>query len=183
MRSRKSQRGQALVESGLVLLVFLPVFIGIMDFGQFLYLNQTLWERTRVAARYGAAAKFTDGSAVVNVAIYNDPAGAANGATPTLPNLQGNNSSGDGYVTATLTSPDSDGNKRIVVTVKHYLTIFSSCRAIRIFAPSQIPNLTKDRKPAPSRISLQHPLAGIGPSVAVARQACSAIDCDKAAIM
>jgi Flp pilus assembly protein TadG len=121
MRSRrKNQRGQALVESGLVMLVFLPVFIGIMDFGQFLYLNQTLWERTRVAARYGSTTTYTDGSNIVNMAIYNDPAGSANGATPTLSNLQGTDSSADGYVTATLGAVDADGTRRVVVTVTHY---------------------------------------------------------------
>ena len=69
-----------------------------------------------MAARYGATAKFTDGSAIVNVAIYNDPAGAA----PTLPNLQGSSSTSDGYVTATLSAPDADGNRRIIVTITHY---------------------------------------------------------------
>lgn len=121
MRSRKNQRGQALVESGLVMLVFLPVFIGIMDFGQFLYLNQTLWERTRVAARYGATTTYTSpGTDIVNMAIYNDPAGAANGASATLPNMQGTDSTKDGYVTATLSAADADGTRRIVVTVTHY---------------------------------------------------------------
>ena len=119
MRSRKNQRGQALVESGLVMLVFLPVFIGIMDFGQFLYLNQTLWERTRVAARYGATVPYTNGSDIVNMAIYNDPAPAA-GTAATLPNMQGSDSTGDGYVTATLSAADADGNRRVVVTVTHY---------------------------------------------------------------
>jgi Flp pilus assembly protein TadG len=119
MRSRKNQRGQALIESGLVMLVFLPVFIGIMDFGQFLYLNQTLWERLRVAARYGATVTYTDGSDIVNMAIYNDPAPGA-GAAATLPNMQGSDSTADGYVTATLSAADADGNKRVVVTVTHY---------------------------------------------------------------
>src|SRR5260370_9438220 len=119
MRSRKNQRGQALVESGLVMLVFLPVFIGIMDFGQFLYLNQTLWERTRVAARYGATVPYTDGKDTVNMAIYNDPAQAAVAST-TLPNMQGSDSTADGYVTATLSAADADGSRRIVVTVTHY---------------------------------------------------------------
>jgi Flp pilus assembly protein TadG len=39
MRSRKNQRGQAMLESALIMLVFLPVLIGIMDFGQLLYFS------------------------------------------------------------------------------------------------------------------------------------------------
>src|ERR1700688_730647 len=104
MKSRQKQRGQAFVESGLIMLVFLPILIGIMDFGQFLYLHLSLTERTRAAAHYGSITTFTDGSDIANVAIYNDPLGAANGATPLLPNLQSTDSTKDGYVTASLTS-------------------------------------------------------------------------------
>ena len=121
MKSRQNQRGQAFVESGLIMLVFLPVLIGIMDFGQFLYLHLSLTERTRAAAHYGAITNFTDGSDIANVAIYNDPAGSANGATPLLPNLQTTDSGKDGYVTATCTNcnPATD-DARIRVTITNY---------------------------------------------------------------
>jgi Flp pilus assembly protein TadG len=119
MKSRQNQRGQAFVESGLIMLVFLPVLIGIMDFGQFLYLHLSLTERTRSAAHYGAITTYTDGSDIANVAIYNDPAGSANGATPLLPNLQTTDSGKDGYVTATLTSAGTD-DARIRVTITNY---------------------------------------------------------------
>src|ERR1700680_2607740 len=107
------------VESGLVMLVFLPVLIGVMDFGQFLYLHLSLTERTRAAAHYGAITTYTDGSDIANVAIYNDPAGAANGATPLLPNLQSTDANKDGYVSVTLTSPGTD-DARIRVTITNY---------------------------------------------------------------
>jgi Flp pilus assembly protein TadG len=118
-KSRQNQRGQAMVEAGLIMLIFLPVLIGIMDFGQFLYLHLSLTERTRAAAHYGAITTFTDGSDIANVAIYNDPAGSANGATPLLPNLQTADSAKDGYVTASLTSPGTD-DARIRVTITNY---------------------------------------------------------------
>jgi Flp pilus assembly protein TadG len=84
-RSRKRQRGQAIVESALTMLIFLPVLIGILDFGQFLYFHQSLTERARAGARYGAVHTLGDGSEAVNVAIYNNPAGAGGGATALLP--------------------------------------------------------------------------------------------------
>jgi Flp pilus assembly protein TadG len=118
-KSRQNQRGQAMVEAGLIMLIFLPVLIGIMDFGQFLYLHLSLTERTRAAAHYGAITTFTDGSDIANVAIYNDPAGSANGATPLLPNLQGADSTKNGYVTATLTGAGTD-DARIRVTITNY---------------------------------------------------------------
>ena len=119
MKSRRNQSGQAMVEAGLIMLIFLPVLIGIMDFGQFLYLHLSLTERTRAAAHYGAITNFTDGSDIVNVAIYNDPAGAANGATALLPNLQGADSTKNGYVSATLTGAGTD-DARIRVTITNY---------------------------------------------------------------
>src|SRR5881296_4525655 len=88
MKRNNKQTGQAVIESALVLLIFLVMFIGIVDFGQFLYFHQSLSERARAGARY-AAVHGTDttinSTEIANVALYNDPAGAANGATPLLP--------------------------------------------------------------------------------------------------
>ena len=119
MRSRRGERGQAFVETGLVLMIFIPVLFGILDFGQFLYLHQSLSERVRAAARYGAVHTYTDGSDSVNVAIYNDPAGSQNGATAMLPNLQSTSSTGDGYVSAALSGAGTD-EALITVTITNY---------------------------------------------------------------
>jgi Flp pilus assembly protein TadG len=99
------------------MLIFLPMLIGIMDFGQFLYFHQSLSERTRAAARYGAVHTF-DTTAIANVAIYNDPAGAANGAKAILPYLN-RNAGSDGAVTVTLTDATTD-DARIRVTITNY---------------------------------------------------------------
>src|SRR6185369_14788331 len=64
-----------MLESALIMLVFLPVLIGIMDFGQLLYFHQALSERTRVAAHWGV--NTFDATQFAIVAIYNDPAGTA----------------------------------------------------------------------------------------------------------
>jgi len=112
-KSRKRQSGQAVVESALIMLVFLPVLIGIMDFGQFLYFHQSLAERARAAARYGAVHTYSDGSDSANVAVYNDPAGTANGKTQLLPHLT------TGIVSATLSGAGTD-DARITVTISNY---------------------------------------------------------------
>ena len=117
MRSRNQRSGQAFVESGLIMLIFIPVLIGIMDFGQFLYFHQSLTERARAAARYGAVHTF-DSTAITNVAIYNDASGSSNGATPLLPYL--NTTSGaDGCVTAALTDATTE-DARVRVTITNY---------------------------------------------------------------
>jgi Flp pilus assembly protein TadG len=131
MKSRKNQSGQAVVESALVMLIFLPVLIGILDFGQFLYFHQSLTERARAAARYGAVHAYTNnGSDSVNVAIYNDPTGTANGATPLLGCFVSSCTANDGTqvqatITTTLSSPASD-DARITVTISNYPFSFLS---------------------------------------------------------
>jgi len=106
-----------MLESALIIIVFLPVLVGIVDFGQLLYFNQALAERTRVATRYGAVHTF-NATQIANVAIYNDPAGAGNGATPILPYL--NTTSGSqGYVSATLSDSGTD-DARITVKIADF---------------------------------------------------------------
>jgi Flp pilus assembly protein TadG len=120
MRARKRQSGQAMLESALVLLIFLVVLIGIFDMGQFLYFHQSLTERARAAARYGAVNTYSSpGLAIQNVAIYNDPNGAGGGATAVLPYL---NTVADtnGYVSATLLGAVGTDDARIVVTIQNY---------------------------------------------------------------
>src|SRR5215471_20761239 len=81
-----NRRGQALVESSFVLLVLLAFLLGTLDFGQYLYFHQSLTERARAAARYGAVNP-TDTTGIQNIAVYNDATGTTNGATPLIPNF------------------------------------------------------------------------------------------------
>src|SRR6266849_7145436 len=122
MKSRMNQRGQAVVESAFVLLIFLAMLIGIVDFGQFLYFHQSLSERARAAARYAAVHDF-DIKKIGNFALYNDPQGTANGATALLPNVNtpGNASpdSSKATISATLSSPATD-DARVIVTISNY---------------------------------------------------------------
>jgi len=78
--------GQALIETTLVVFLLAAFAMGTLDFGQYLHFHQSLSERARAAARYGAVNP-TDGIGIQNVAVYNDPAGASHGANPLLPNL------------------------------------------------------------------------------------------------
>jgi Flp pilus assembly protein TadG len=107
------RRGQALVEGALVLLIFIPVLIGIADFGQFLYFHQTLTDRARAAARWGAVHAYTNsGTHIKEMAVYNvtDP---PNGTAAFLPNLT------TSMVTATLDDSGTD-SARITVTISSY---------------------------------------------------------------
>ena len=83
---RRRDSGQALIETTLVLFLLVAFALGTLDFGQYLHFHQSLAERARAAARYGAVNP-TDRIGIQNVAVYNDPQGASGGATPVLPNF------------------------------------------------------------------------------------------------
>jgi len=67
-----SRRGQALVESALVTLVFVVVLIGVMDMGQVMFVHQTMTERSRNAVRYGAVRPYNP-VAIRNMFLYDQP--------------------------------------------------------------------------------------------------------------
>ena len=110
-RKNNRERGASLLESALLLLTFLTMVIGVMDFGQVLYLHQSLVERARSAARYGAINP-TDSTGIQNVAVYNS-ATVANGQTAMLVGLT--------TAMVNVQNPDiNTPNARVVVTISGY---------------------------------------------------------------
>jgi hypothetical protein len=71
-KGRRRRRGSTLVESALILTVFISMCIGIMDFAQFLYVQQSLVERARQAARLAIVNDYTT-TQVVNQILYDSP--------------------------------------------------------------------------------------------------------------
>jgi Flp pilus assembly protein TadG len=67
---RKTSRGSAMVEMTLIGIVFFVILIGIVDFGQFLFLQQAIVERARSAARWGAVTDPTNSTAIRNMVLY-----------------------------------------------------------------------------------------------------------------
>ena len=70
---RNKRRGQALVESALIMLVFLATLIGIFDLGQLLFIHQSLVERVRWASRWGVVQQPFDSDSVKNMVVYAQP--------------------------------------------------------------------------------------------------------------
>ena len=62
-------RGSTLVESVLVLLVFMSTLIALFDCSQFMFLHQTLVERVRAAARYGTVNTYSQ-TEIQNMVLY-----------------------------------------------------------------------------------------------------------------
>ena len=77
-----SQRGQSAIEGLLVLVVLIGMILGVLDFGQMMFLHQTLTERARAAARY-AALNPADVDGVRNLVLFGNTV-APGDATPSL---------------------------------------------------------------------------------------------------
>jgi Flp pilus assembly protein TadG len=120
MKSRKKQSGQAMLESAMILLVFLVVLLAIVDFGQFFYFHQSLTDRARAGARYGSVHACSDTATcpeAVNYTIYNDP---TNTGSALLPCLAGECTT-NATVTAAVTAPSAGSNDTsITVTISGY---------------------------------------------------------------
>jgi Flp pilus assembly protein TadG len=122
--TKRRQRGSNLVEAALVLLTFLLLLIGIVDFGQVLYFHQVLVERARTAARYGAINP-TNTTGIQNMAVYNSattsgtPVAVIGGLTTSMVDVQNTG----------INSPDA----RVVVTISGYTINFLSPYITRTF--------------------------------------------------
>jgi hypothetical protein len=55
---RNLQKGGTILEMVLTLVVFLSMFIGVFDIGEMFFVHQTLTDRARNAARWGAVNVF-----------------------------------------------------------------------------------------------------------------------------
>ena len=80
-RERVKERGSSLIETSLVIVVFLMFLFGIVDIGQFLFVQATLGERVRAGLRYGVITY--DVNAIQNVVLYGTPT-PVNGAPPSF---------------------------------------------------------------------------------------------------
>jgi Flp pilus assembly protein TadG len=106
-----------MLETALVLLMFILMLIGTLDFGQVLYFHQSLVERARAAARY-AAINPTDSTGIQNIAVYN----SATVPSPPVAILPG--------LTTGMVNVSNPGNNtpeaRVMVTISGYPINFIS---------------------------------------------------------
>ena len=119
---RHGERGQALVESTLVLLVMAATLIGVLDIGQVLFIHQGIVERTRNAVRFGSV-HYNDTDAIRNMVLYNQAAAPPRGVDDEPPvGFMGLRS---GMVTVERKS-QATNDERIVITVSGYPVNFFS---------------------------------------------------------
>jgi hypothetical protein len=77
----KTQQGAAVIEFAFVVIAFFTLLLGIIEFGRFMYLWNTVQEVTRIAARQATVSDFSAASitAIQRTAVFNaGSTGAAN---------------------------------------------------------------------------------------------------------
>lgn len=114
---RNRRKGSTMLEMALTLVVFLALFIGVFDIGEMLFVHQTLSDRARNAARWGAVNAF-DVTSIQNLVLYGATA-PANGQTPSF---------GLSAANVTVTRPAANIGQpedRVIVTVIYPVTLIS----------------------------------------------------------
>jgi len=69
MRRPRKQAGQSLIESALVMAAFMGLLVGMATIGESLFVKQTLADRARLAARWGALNRY-DSAAIRKVVLF-----------------------------------------------------------------------------------------------------------------
>ena len=106
------QRGSVLVELTLVFLVWAALVIGIADVSQCLFVQQSLLERVRYAARWGAVTSPTDTTAIRNMVLYLQPTPPTDGRAAAF-------GLSDALVSVSTADPHTE-NYRLIVKVSGY---------------------------------------------------------------
>jgi len=111
----RSKRGQAMVETSLVLLLFLVMLVGMLDFGQVFFIHQALVNQARLGARYGSV-HFDDLAKVKNMVVY---------GSSVPPPVDGQGFLPPGYLGLTaamvdVTRTGAGNDDRIVITISNF---------------------------------------------------------------
>lgn len=112
---RRGERGSTLVESALTFVVFTALFIGVFDVGSLMMVHQTLTDRARNAARWGAVNTF-DATSIQNLVLY----GSTTAGTTGFFNLTSANVSVS-RPAASIATPED----RVVITITYPLSLVS----------------------------------------------------------
>jgi hypothetical protein len=69
----KNRRGQSLIESTLVLLMFFGMLLGVLDVAQVLFSHQSLVERVNTAVRWGSTHPWQGAEPIRNMVLFAHP--------------------------------------------------------------------------------------------------------------
>lgn len=132
-RLNRKERGQALVEAALTMVVCMGLIIGILDVGQALFMYQNLMERARSAARWAAVNTWdatNTPTAVQNLIMYGQTT-QPSGQTPAF-GLTATN------ISVTRPTPDYSSSDRILITISGYNLSLVSADFISAFMSNRV---------------------------------------------
>jgi Flp pilus assembly protein TadG len=109
--SGRRQAGAAVIETSLLLPLFLAFWFGIIDWGLAFFVHETVVHQTQKAARWASLNNY-DATKIRNVLLYNDPTINRGGAV--WFSLQ------NPTVTVNLRGIESWNTQRIVITISNY---------------------------------------------------------------
>lgn len=123
-KTKRNQRGAALVELAIVSTVFFTVLFGILEFGRLLWTHNALEDAARRGARYATIRRKDAASqlAVKKVVVYGDPNANPATATPVVSGLT------TSYVSVQYNNPADNGlqlSDRVSVSINSYQFQFS----------------------------------------------------------
>jgi hypothetical protein len=75
----RKRRGQSLVESALILTAFMGLLLGMAGVGELLFVRQTLGDRVRIAARWGALNSYDPG-VIRHIVLFGSPSASQHDA-------------------------------------------------------------------------------------------------------
>jgi hypothetical protein len=100
------------------------ILIGVVDFGQFLFIHQTLTEHAREAVRYGILNNPGDSTSIQNVALYGQASGGSVPNTPSSSDTGIFNVKRSNLIVTTTGSTTDD--YRLLVQIQNYNYIIYS---------------------------------------------------------
>lgn len=112
----------------MIFLAFTVILMAIFDFAQFLFIHQTLAERARYAARWGAVTNPANTSGIQNMVMYQQST-APTGATPYM-NLTSS------MVQVSTAGSGSDDYRLSVAVVNYPYSVFSPLMAGTYYGPN-----------------------------------------------
>lgn len=114
--TRRGRKGNVIVETALVSIVFFTLLFGILDIGQFLFIHHALVQRARNSIRWGAINNIDDTAAIQNKILYNQ--------STTQKDAKGNAVAGYFGLTATDVTVTTTGkgtdNYQVQVTINSF---------------------------------------------------------------
>ena len=132
-RTRRSERGQTLIEGALALMVFFSLLFGVIDCGLVLVRHQSLVERVRSAVRWGVVRPWDgSGEQIANLILYDqptEPAGANGSAAGSYLGLTRENV----QVRYQAASPERPDDEMLSVSIVNFRYQFLSPWITEIF--------------------------------------------------